>query len=188
MIRCADTETLMSLALDGMLDEAGRQKLDAHLAECPECAQVWEAMNQASALLWQSGMLEAPAGFVENVLVKLEARRRRRRRWLQVVTLLTGSTLVWMTVGLLAGAGLMALWTFVPGVREGTVSLFGSGTEAIAILYNALTTPLRMLERGASAALVAGFCVFAILATSTWTWLLLHINRRAQVPATRRSR
>lgn len=114
--------------------------------------------------------------------------RQRRHRWVQVLTLITGSALAWVTIGLLAGASLMALWYLVPGLREATMGLFGNGGAAVATFCRGLTMPVRMLGRETSVLLIAGFTLFAVTSMAAWTWLVLHANSRTRVPATRRSR
>jgi predicted anti-sigma-YlaC factor YlaD len=93
---------MMSLALDGLLDEAGQEQLQGHLAGCPACRAEWEAMQAVSVLFEGSASVGPPLGFALRVERKLEAKQKKRRRAFGGVAVLTSSlSLAGLTVAAL---------------------------------------------------------------------------------------
>ena len=100
---------MMSLALDGLLDEAGRQRLQEHLESCPTCRADWEAMQAVSALFEGSAMVGPPLGFALRVERRLEAGQKKRKQAFLGGAVLTGSLS-------LAGVTVAAICLLVLGV------------------------------------------------------------------------
>jgi len=187
MTICLDMEELMSLKLDNLITEAQRQTLEAHLATCAHCAATWEAMQRASALLWSSPMVNAPAGFVENVLAGVERRERARRLWVR--GLLLGGVALVALLGVAGMAALIAsgsLWGPLQALYAGLGILFrqtgrlaGAAAEAMAILVRLL---------GPSAVMIS-LCVICCVAASSvglwlWVWQRLSHYSSSAPPAT----
>ena len=63
-------EQLCSNSIDGTLTDSEREKLEAHLAECPSCAALKRDLEQMQALL--SEEVEPPAGLHESIMQRLE--------------------------------------------------------------------------------------------------------------------
>ncbi|MEJ2210447.1 MAG: zf-HC2 domain-containing protein [Anaerolineae bacterium] len=82
---------MMSLALDGLLDEAGRQRLQQHLDTCPACQAEWQAMQTVSTLFERSALVGPPLGFAVRVERRLETKQKKRRRTFGGVAVLTSS-------------------------------------------------------------------------------------------------
>lgn len=63
-------DELMSLKLDGLLDAEDERHLEAHITGCPDCAQLWTAMQQADSLLRVSARepVSLPANFQASVM------------------------------------------------------------------------------------------------------------------------
>lgn len=75
---CQDVRDRFSALLDGALGAAERDRCDAHLADCAECAREWERFRQTVALVRGLGPVHAPAGFVSRVLAAAGATPRAR--------------------------------------------------------------------------------------------------------------
>ena len=73
MVCKAEYEEMMSLKLDGLLASDEEASFEAHLAECGDCAPVWEAFRKADALLWASARepLPLPEGFHTRVMAQV---------------------------------------------------------------------------------------------------------------------
>ncbi len=63
---------MMSAALDGELSPAERRELDAHLAECPECATLFRELSDQSAAL-RSLDCDVPADLRDRIMGELPA-------------------------------------------------------------------------------------------------------------------
>ena len=131
MERCEHNEEatmLMSVALDGQLDDQERQWLDGHLAACAACRAEWAAMQQVSTMLEESSMVGPPYGFAIRVERQLAERDQKRRRLFGGAAVLTSSlSLAGVTIAALAAivVGLVAWQWFgsLPSVQQGTTAL-----------------------------------------------------------------
>ena len=179
MTACQPVEELMSLAIDRLIDEDKRHLLETHLKSCEHCAVTWDAMQQASTLLWQSPMVAPPASFVQNVLLELESRRERSRRWIRGLVAVAALTVLVGAAGLLALGWLGQIWFGLPALRQ-TAWAFTSQTYAGLSLYvQGLAVPFRMLGAGTVTALMACLGFIAIGSTSVWAWVLVRVERTA---------
>lgn len=68
-------EELMSLKLDGLIDDFDERRLEEHLAHCDSCLQLWDLLQQADSILWASAHepLPVPATFHAKVMVQVAA-------------------------------------------------------------------------------------------------------------------
>ncbi|HEY0070972.1 MAG TPA: zf-HC2 domain-containing protein [Chloroflexia bacterium] len=66
-------DEMMSLKLDNLLDPDEERHLQAHIAECLDCASQWAAMSEADALLCASATapVPVPANFQASVMLKI---------------------------------------------------------------------------------------------------------------------
>jgi hypothetical protein len=66
---------LMSLKLDGALNEEDNKIVEEHVAGCPACAALWDAMLDADVLIWKwvHEPLPLPDNFGSKVMVKIAA-------------------------------------------------------------------------------------------------------------------
>lgn len=84
---CTKVSESLDLLMDGKLDDAGRQALEAHGRECPECAAAIRSTLQMKALFDQMDPevdvpLEAQARWRGAVRAEARAQKQRRlRRW-----------------------------------------------------------------------------------------------------------
>ncbi len=174
---------MMSLALDGLLDEAGQERLQQHLAGCPTCQAEWEAMQAVSALFQRSAPVGPPLGFALRVERKLEAKQRKRRQAFGGVAVLTSSlSLAGLTVGAicLLVLGIVA-WQWMgdqPSVRLGIeaasqvasgMGLVGKGTSLFLGDF--------LLRFGAPLLFALGAGVSVLVAL--WTWFFVRRPQKA---------
>lgn len=163
---------LMSLALDGELDEAAAARLDALLREDVTLADDWQRWQQIDAELAQARSLEPPRDFAEKLDMRLLQWERRRKLRMGIVF---GVAAVALWVSALAGViGLgaffwsnqmawmggilheVALWWVA--LRQVGVSLMGS----IDVLLNAPQTW----------AILACYATLAVGVLTSWfSWL-----------------
>ena len=63
-------DEMMSMHLDGLLDNDDERRLLAHVAECAECSPFWEAMQTADAMFLASAgePVPVPVGFTLKVM------------------------------------------------------------------------------------------------------------------------
>ena len=68
-------DELMSLKLDGLIDDFDERRLNEHLGECDVCAQTWALFRQADGILRNSASepLPVPYSFQSKVMVQVAA-------------------------------------------------------------------------------------------------------------------
>jgi anti-sigma factor (TIGR02949 family) len=91
---CAAAPDQLSAWVDGELDPSERQQVQAHLAQCPECAREVDVLRRLSALLGQIQAATPPPDFRSRLMARLLQREKDR----QYLYVLTGMNLSW-TVG-----------------------------------------------------------------------------------------
>lgn len=73
MAHCDEYLELISAAIDGALSPAEREKLDAHLADCPECRALYEELAAVHAALLDLPPVEVPADLTERIMAAVAA-------------------------------------------------------------------------------------------------------------------
>jgi anti-sigma factor RsiW len=78
MLCQTENADLMSLRLDGLLDNDDERRLDEHVASCDGCRLLWAAMKQADDILSASALepLPAPATLHVTVMTRIAAPAR----------------------------------------------------------------------------------------------------------------
>jgi len=71
-MNCRKVHNLLDDRLDERLDPSSRSAFDAHLADCPECREQWEAYSGAWQILGQHQSIEPSFGFVERTMRRLD--------------------------------------------------------------------------------------------------------------------
>lgn len=168
---------LMSLALDGLLNAEGQQRLERHLASCPTCQAEWEAMCQVSALFEQSPLVGPPLGFAIRVERRLAEKSKKRRRVFGGVALLTGSlSLAGVTVAAVALIILgVVAWPWLsglPSVAQGT-SAVSNVASSMALMGRGASLFLGDLLLRYGAPLVALLGVGLAVLAGVWAWLVV---------------
>ena len=100
----------MSLAQDSMLNRTQVHLLHTHIAACPPCKTMWEAMTMVSQMFHQAPMAEPAQGFVERFEARLAYRAEQRRR-----------VMIWMLLGI----GVIALTLLALPSLIGALSFTG---------------------------------------------------------------
>lgn len=166
---------LMSLALDGLLDEQDRRRLEQHLDVCPSCRGEWQAMNELTTLFESSPLVGPPLGFAIRVERRLAERDRRRRRLFGGMAVVTsGLSLAGLTVAVLvilvAAAVVWLSLGELPSVQEGTSAALqvASGT---GLLAKGASLFLADLLARYAAPLVLGLGLVLVLLAGLWLWL-----------------
>jgi anti-sigma factor RsiW len=175
---------LMSLALDEMLGEEDRQRLEQHLQGCPSCRTEWEAMQAVSALLADSPMAGPPLGFAVRVERKLAEKDRKRRQTFGGLAVLTSSlSLAGLTVAVIC----LMVVAILAWQGVGPLSSLQEETSAVS----QVATGMGLMGKGASLFLgdlllrYGSLLVFAlgfgiVVLGGLWTWLFLRRPRNRQ--------
>jgi anti-sigma factor RsiW len=166
---------LMSLALDGLLPEQDRRRLEQHLDVCPSCRGEWEAMREIETLFESSPMVGPPLGFAIRVERRLAKENRRRRRLFGGMAVVTsGLSLAGLTVGvLLILVAAVVAWLSLgdlPSVQQGTNAALQVASGAGLLAKGASLFLGDLLARYA-APLVLGLGFALVLLAGLWFWL-----------------
>jgi anti-sigma factor RsiW len=108
---CADKELLLGALLDGELDAANVQAMEAHLRACPACAEAFKTLEELRGRLQEPGLRPtAPAALRARIAAAAEAEARPASRARRGV-------LPWAMSGGFAAlaAGLAAVLVLQPG-------------------------------------------------------------------------
>lgn len=117
-----DFTLLMSLALDGLLDEEEQKQFEADLTHYPALAEQWQLWQQLDAKLTNAPAAAPPPDFMQKFEMRMEGQRRRRNLWFGV------------TIGLLT----VLMWSsiVVGGVAVGAYILDNQGVWLSQLLHN----------------------------------------------------
>ncbi len=174
---------MMSLALDGSLDEESRQQMAEHVTTCAECRQEWEAMQRISGWLASEPVVGPSLAFSSRVQRRLAAEETKRRRLFRGIAVFTGSlSLAAITAITIAAIGLgVAAWYWL-----GAQAAF---QQQSGVVFQ-VASRLGLLGKGAGMLLVDflahyGFAVGATLGLGVtllavlWVWLVGRKSRKA---------
>ena len=75
MEHCEDYLELISAGIDGQLTGEELQKLNDHLARCPDCRALYDIMAENDAALAGLGDCEPSEGFAQSVMERIQAER-----------------------------------------------------------------------------------------------------------------
>jgi hypothetical protein len=78
-MNCHELETLLCDYVDGTLRQENRAEVEAHLAECPGCAEMARDAVAVVALVGRSAEVEPPPELVTRILYDIEAHREKAR-------------------------------------------------------------------------------------------------------------
>jgi hypothetical protein len=88
-MNCAELEILICDYVDGTLDAAERAKVEAHLAECPSCAELAQDSAAAVAFMARAADVEPPPELVNRILFDApwakEKSQSRLREWTRAI-------------------------------------------------------------------------------------------------------
>ncbi len=140
----------MSLWLDGRLDRAQIEQMEAHITVCPICRATFGAWRRADTGLTSAPTVSPSLGFVARFQTRLAARRRRRYVWAGLVTLAVASVGLWLAVVALMAVSGLAVWQDVSagGLWGQMIDIFlALGETGVACVDLALLVT-RALEHG----------------------------------------
>jgi predicted anti-sigma-YlaC factor YlaD len=166
---------LMSLALDGLLDEQDRRRLEQHLDVCPSCRSEWEAMAEIATLFEASPLVGPPLGFAIRVGRRLAEQDKRRKRLFGGMAVVTSSlSLAGLTVGILViVVAAVVAWLSLgdlPSVQQGTSAALQVASGAGLLAKGASLFLGDLLARYAAPLVIGLGLALAILA-GLWLWL-----------------
>ena len=73
-MRCDDMETFIDLAVDGLLPDEAKQRLERHLLRCGRCAHRFKALEAVRAMVRQAVPRAEPSpAYVERAQARLQA-------------------------------------------------------------------------------------------------------------------
>lgn len=180
LMECAHGErmtALMSLALDGLLDSADRQRLEQHMSTCATCRTEWQAMTEVAALLESSPAVGPPLGFAVRVERRLEEQTKKKKRAFGGMAVVTSSlSMIGATVAAILVMVLgIAAWRWFdssPALQEGTHTLtqVASGVGLVGKGASLFLGDL-LLRYGAPLVLLLGIGLAVLL--GIWAWLLV---------------
>ena len=78
-MQCKQASEMMSMRLDGCIDEKDSALLDEHLAQCQACQTEWQKLQALDRLLSAAPMVQAPVRVRVQVMTRLERRDQARR-------------------------------------------------------------------------------------------------------------
>ncbi len=143
------------------LDAAQRGELEAHLAECPQCAQLSRSLNIALHTIRSAPEQAAPLNFTRNFVSSLEARRlEQERKQARTLTIVLASTALIIA--------LVSLYIFVPELS--LISLAAGFISAVVGLLNGLQQTLSFIV-GAYNKLTPSTVVITALVFAGWVLL-----------------
>ena len=147
-------EQLCSNSIDGTLTEAEREKLEAHLAECPSCAALQQDLEWMQAAFAEEA--EPPAGLHDGIMQRLRQESRlevvqpeKPVRRMPVITMVAAAAVVVLVV---LGGGLMPMFFSTVG----TGAAGGASTTAEAAATDGAAAGGAMNEAVAADAAEAG--------------------------------
>jgi predicted anti-sigma-YlaC factor YlaD len=175
---------LMSLALDGLLEEPDHRRLEEHLDVCPSCRSEWEAMGEIATLFEGSPMVGPPLGCHLRVDRRLAERERKRRRMLSGAAVVTSSlSLAGLTVGmvvLLIAAVVAWQWLGdLSSVQQGTTAAL-QVASGLGVLGKGASLFLRDLLLRYAAPIVLALGLGAAVLAGLWAWLFARRPGRSQ--------
>lgn len=160
---------LMSLALDGLLDGAEREQLDAHLAGCAHCRNQWSLWQSIDATFRAAPMTEPSPAFLSNFSQRLASQEKRRQVRLGI--LLGALTLVMWSIGV---AGVVLV---IGALIYNQVGWFTDSLHWLAYLWTAtsvigsslLALLGGLVEEPSALGLLAGYVVLAGSVLTLWS-------------------
>lgn len=181
-MRCLELQEWMTLRLDDRLSAAEEQSFQAHLSECPTCAQIWQQWQQVDRLFADPPMVSPPVDLAAKVWVRIEQRQRRGALAGSLALMALG--LAVLAVLYVAPLAVDLLWGGLDAAPTpwlwATIASALLDLRATALaLCSALAVGLRAV--GGAQAVAAGLIYYLVAALALLAWLRVVVFRR--VPA-----
>ena len=172
---------LMSLALDGLLDEEEQATFDIYLSSYPLLAREWQDWQMLDAQLQETPSAAPPADFLLNFDVRLLQQERRRRLWLGFAFGAVTISL-WLTVMI----GLASLGAYVLLSQPACLTQF---VHSLAYVYASVTNGVANIGAttgailGTNEARTFGLVYLFVSASMVGTWILF-LRRSTRISVT----
>lgn len=137
----------MNLALDEALPAESRPQLHAHLAECPACAEQWEALKRVHTLFEAEPLAAPRAGFTGRFKARLRQQNSRPRTVWGFITLgvsAVGTSVVSMVL-LAAAFWPLAQWVGQPAAANAVFNNVTVASRLASTLAGALWVTVKAL-------------------------------------------
>jgi predicted anti-sigma-YlaC factor YlaD len=169
-------ELMISLSLDGMLNDEEEFELQSHLADCETCADTFERMALVDTVLVHAGEVAPPVNFAASVMLRIEAEETGKRwyPWL-IGTLVVASVLAAISIAapiLFLSIGVERIinwWPALASLVEGSLSLFEVLLTRLWFISSAVTDWYTYLLSDPAALAVV---VTALVCASIWIGFL----------------
>lgn len=173
----------MQLALDAALLPPQREQLDAHLAECAECAELWQALHGIEALFAAAPLVAPRPGFSGRFQARLQQRARPRPVW--GLLALGLSVMAMAAVALPVAAGMLWSTAQIAGQPVTTAAVLSSAfalSESFLTVAGALVGAARALSQFVAGTPVGWLAVLgALTATALWVIVLRRLTLQGMV-------
>lgn len=154
----------MSLALDGLLDDAEKAAFEQHLAACEPCRTRWLKWQRISDVLWYEPFAGPAQGFAFRVNDLVQHEQRRKERLLGGLVVVGGTVSIWTVMALSVAITVIVGLTAVPAARWQIAEYFGFVSRAVAVLVNSVIAVRdSLLTMPGPGVLAIGLCVLAAL-------------------------
>jgi predicted anti-sigma-YlaC factor YlaD len=184
-----DNTEKISLWLDNELSQAEVAQLQAHLAQCPACTQIYQAMQQVDSLLRCAAvaMAEPQPGFSTRFEARLaqQPQVKRWRMWAGLGVLLMGvlllAALLLVVTGITVVGANPTSWLYLQTLSWlGSLGQVVNQTRACVNLGGAF---FRAIVLTMQQPLFWGFVAVAVTFTGMWAGLLQMAYRRTPITA-----
>lgn len=173
----------MQLALDEALLPPQRERLDAHLAECADCATLWQALNGIDSLFSAAPLAAPRPGFTGRFQARLQQRARPRPVW--GLLALGVSVMAMAAVALPLAAGVLWSAAQIAGQPVTTTAVFTSATalsDSFLTVAGALVGATRALGQFVAGTPVVWLAALgALTATALWVIVLRRLALQGMV-------
>ncbi len=176
-MHCEQANEMMSLRLDGRLDETKAAVLDEHLSRCTMCQVQWQRLQRLHRGLASAPMLKAPVRLRVNVMTHLSRQDRTRRAVAGGLVLALGTVALALIAIVPAILGLLNTTGIAPALLSG-----GPVTVAHVLdAWEAVSRTLVLVCKNAAVPLVfLGLCgLLTVLALNgLWIGMLRRLRAR----------
>jgi predicted anti-sigma-YlaC factor YlaD len=174
-MQCLHASELMSLRLDGLLDEPDERRLEVHLAGCPTCQNQRARLSRVASLFADAPMPLPPPTLQRNIMAAVQRRSRLAEMWRRSALLVLGAVLAAVAFVLSMVLVVTSMAADPLAVQQAVGSLIkitGVGRS----LGGALALVLRALIGGMNWVLLPGCLALVIGMLLVW-WSLLSMPR-----------
>jgi len=184
-MRCHDAHEWMSLKLDRRLPADLERELQAHLANCPACAEEWSTWQEIANLFEGAPLAEPPEDLAARVLLRLEARPHWSALLCSLLALLAG--LVAISALFLApwaqACSLALRVILTPGALGAISHAVADVVRPLALAAEAVRIAVRAVVTPKSALAALGYGAVLLAALAGWLRLVVLSPIRARSSA-----